>query len=182
MPFIEEDHGKQEVIYGIVYDMSPSVDYRHGIVNGNIYTKIKISLKDSLCLVFMENLDYKYSEAEDYVIPDVMVLCDRRQIKGGTYFGTPRFIVETLSPSTAAKDRTIKKDIYESCGVEEYWIVSPKERAVEVYLLREGKYMLSESYILDDDKDSKYYNAETQITLQAFPITMTLKEIFEGVE
>lgn len=34
--------------------------------------------------------------------------------------------METLSPSTAKRDRTDKKDAYERAGVEEYWIVSPQ--------------------------------------------------------
>ena len=44
----------------------------------------------------MENLDYKYhaQENNDYVIPDVMIICDRKHLKGGSYTGTPRFIVE----------------------------------------------------------------------------------------
>lgn len=50
--------------------------------------------------------------------------------KGSVYTGVPRFIVETLSPATALNDKTIKKDIYQNAGVSEYWIVSPKERAV----------------------------------------------------
>ena len=162
--------------------MSPSPDYRHGIVNGNIHAKIKVALKNSLCLVFMENLDYKYAENDDYLIPDVMIVCDRKNLKGGSYLGVPKFIVETLSPATAIRDRTIKKDIYESNGVEEYWIISPKEKAVEIYYLCDGKYKLLHNYILEDDKDSEYYNAEQEITLKAFPVMMKLEEIFEGID
>lgn len=83
------------------------------------------------------------------------------------------------SPSTAKRDRGVKKDIYESCGVEEYWIVSPIERAVEIYYLEDGKYKLEESYILEDDETSRHYNPKQEITLRAFPVTMTLEEIFE---
>lgn len=122
------------------------------------------------------------SQSDDYVIPDIMVTCDKKNLKGGSYFGIPKFVAETLSPATALRDRTIKKDIYESCGVEEYWIVSPKEKAVEIYELNEGKYRLVHNYILDEEPDSEYYNAKTEITLKAFPITMTLEEIFEGVD
>lgn len=132
----------------------------------------------------MENLDYKYNkdESDDYVIPDIMIVCDRKHLKGGSYSGTPKFIVETLSPSTALRDRTDKKDIYEKAGVEEYWIISPKG-SVEIYYLEDGKYKLTYSYILQDDKESEHYNAETVISLKDFPhIKMTLKEIFEGVE
>ena len=87
-------------------------------------------------------------------------------------------MAETLSPSTAKRDRGIKKDIYESSGVEEYWIVSPTERAIEIYYLKNGKYEIEESYILDDDETSEHYNLKQEITLRAFPITMTLEDIF----
>ena len=182
MPAKNREYIKQEIINGVIYDISPSADYRHGIINGNIYHKIKSGLKNSLCLVFIENLDYKYSKSEDYVIPDIMVTCDRKNLKGGAYSGTPKFIVETLSPATTLRDRTIKKDIYESCGIEEYWIVSPNEKAVEIYVLVDGNYKLIHNYILEDDLDSEYYNAKVEITLKPFPIMMTLEDIFEGVD
>lgn len=182
MPSPKREYTKQEIINGKIYDMSPSADYRHGIVNGNIHAKLKLSLKNSLCLVFIENLDFKYAENDDYLIPDVMIVCDRKNLKGGSYSGVPKFIVETLSPATAIRDRTIKKDIYEMSGVEEYWIISPKEKAVEIYHLDDGKYKLVHNYILDDDKDSEYYNAEQEITLKAFPVTMKLEELFEGID
>lgn len=39
------------------------------------------------------------------------------------------------------------------------------------------------SYILEDDKDDRSYNAEEIITLRGFPnISMTLADIFDGVE
>lgn len=169
---------------GIVYDMSPSPNYRHGIINNNINTIIKIGLKNSLCLVFMENLDFKYhpEENDDYVVPDIMVICDRKHLKGGSYSGVPKFIAETLSPSTVMKDRTEKMAAYEKAGVEEYWIVSP-QGSLEIYFLQDGKYILEQNYMLQNDREDEDYNAETEICLRGFPhIKMTLGEIFEGVE
>ena len=86
--------------------MSPATNFRHGIVNGNIYGKSekKGAGKDSLYLVFMENLDYKYHPEvnDDYVV----LICLSVIEKGSTpsaYHGTPKFIVEILSPATALK-------------------------------------------------------------------------------
>ena len=161
MPLLEEEYRKEEKINGVIYDMSPSPNYQHGIVDGNIYSIIKSGLKGTLCLAFMENLDYKYhaQENNDYVIPDVMIICDRKHLKGGSYTGTPRFIVETLSPATALRDKTVKKD------------------------LENGKYDLKYSYILQDDSEEEHYNADTVVTLKDFPkISMTLAEMFENVE
>lgn len=179
-----DEYKKQEKINGIVYDMSPSADFTHGIVNNNINTIIKKGLKDSLCLVFMENLDYKYQpdENDDYVIPDVMIVCDRKHLKGSSYSGVPKFIAETLSPSTAFKDKTVKKDIYEKAGVEEYWIISP-QGLVEIYYLTDGRYVLNQFYVYQDDTESDEYNADTIIKLKEFPhIEMTLADIFENIK
>lgn len=180
----EFERKKDEKIDGIIYDMSPAPEYRHCIINGNIYTTIRQGLKGSICIVSIENLDFKYHphENDDYVCPDIMIICDRKHLKGGAYNGTPKFIVETLSHSTAKRDKTEKKDIYEKAGVEEYWIVSP-QGSVEIYYLENGRYILEQNYMLQDDKDDEDYNAETEICLKAFPhIKMTLGEIFEGVK
>ena len=185
MALAQEEYRKQEKMNGVIYDMSPSANFRHGIVNGNIYHIIKNGLKNSLCLVFIENLDFKYhpEENDDYLCPDVMVVCDRKHLKGGAYTGVPKFIVETMSPSTAKRDRTDKKDIYERAGVEEYWIVSPQGKSVEIYYLNDGKYILEQSYILQDEREFEDYNGEEEISLKGFPhIKMTLGEIFEGVD
>ncbi len=183
MALLKENRQKQEKINGVVYDMSPSPDYTHGIVNNNINTIIKCGLKDSLCLVFMENLDFKYHPEvnDDYVIPDVMVICDRKHLKGGSYSGVPKFTAETLSPSTALRDKTEKKEIYEKAGVEEYWIVSPNGE-LDIYYLKNGTYTLTHSYFLQDDPEEEHYNAKTEIRLKTFPhIKMELGDIFEGI-
>ena len=185
MGITDSEYKKDEKMNGVVYDMSPAPGYRHGIINGNLYNIIKTGLKNSLCLVFMENLDFRYHPDlnDDYVCPDIMVICGRKDLKGGAYSGVPKFIVETLSPSTAKRDRSEKKDIYEKAGVEEYWIVAPQGKSVEIYYLENGRYILEQSYILQDDKEDEHYNAETEISLKAFPhIKMILSEIFDGVD
>ncbi len=184
MGLAEFEWKKDEKINGVIYDMSPRPNYRHGIINSNIHSIIKNSLKNSMCLVFMENLDFHYHPDinDDYLCPDIMIVCDRKYLKGSFYNGVPRFIVETLSPSTAKRDRTEKKDIYETAGVEEYWIISP-QGTVEIYYLENGKYVLNQNYLLQNDKEDEDYNAEQEICLKAFPnIKMTLGEIFEGLE
>ena len=184
MGLAEFERRKDEKINGIIYDMSPSSGYSHFITNGNIYTIIKQGLKGSVCIVSMENLDFRYHPEvnDDYLCPDIMIICDRKHLKGGAYIGTPKFIVETLSHSTAKRDRTEKKDIYEKSGVEEYWIVSP-QGSVEIYYLENRKYVLEQNYILQNNEEEEEYNANQEISLREFPhIKMTLGEIFEGID
>ena len=91
MGMAELERRKDEKIDGVIYDMPPAHGYRHGIVNSNIHTIIKRGLKNSICLVSIENLNFKYhpDENDDYLCPDIMVICDRKHLKGGTYSGVP---------------------------------------------------------------------------------------------
>lgn len=159
------EHWRDERINGVIYDMYPAPGYQHGIINSNIHTKIKTGLKDSICLVTMENLDFKYHPDvnDDYVCPDIMVICDRKYLKGGTYSGVPKFIAETLSPSSARRDRREKKDIYEAAGVEEYWIVTP-HGSLEIYYLQDGRYILEQGYVLQEDKEDEDYKSFLRIS------------------
>lgn len=179
MPFTQQEAIKTEKIDGVIFNMSPSAGFMHSQVNGNIYHAIKRQLKDSVCVVSMENLDLYLSE-DEYLIPDIMLICDGQRIKNDKYRGVPRFIAETLSPGTALWDRTLKLEKYAKLGVDEYWIVMPKERSVEVYYLEGGKYQLRESYILEEDEKDENYNADKILALRAMPfITIGLREIFD---
>lgn len=179
MPSMEREPVKTEKIDGVIYNMSPSAGFMHSQINGNIYHAIKRQLKNSVCVVSIENLDLYLSD-DEYLIPDIMLICDRQRIKNDKYKGVPRFIAETLSPGTALRDRTIKLEKYAKLGVDEYWIVLPKERAVEIYYLEDGRYQLKESYILEEDEKDEHYNADRVMALRAMPVvTIGLKEIFD---
>ncbi len=54
--------------------------------------------------------------------------------------GPPDLAVEILSPGTRNKDLEIKRKIYASYGVQEYWIVDPNVHSVEVLVLSETGY------------------------------------------
>jgi Uma2 family endonuclease len=75
----------------------------------------------------------------DYVQPDLVFV---RREKGAyiTDRGIevpPDLVVEVVSPSTAFRDRGLKRERYARFGVPEYWIVDPGARRVEVYRLAE---------------------------------------------
>jgi Uma2 family endonuclease len=57
-------------------------------------------------------------------------------------FPAPDLIVEVLSPSTQRNDRTIKSEDYAAHGVDEYWIVDPRARSIEQFLLLGEEYEL----------------------------------------
>ncbi|MDO4336657.1 MAG: Uma2 family endonuclease [Eubacteriales bacterium] len=182
MPLRQKEYYKTEKINDTIYNMSPSGGFRHSQVNGNIYFALMKQLKNSICTASVENLDLYLSD-DEYVIPDIMLICDRNKIKKDKYRGVPSFIVETLSPATSFKDKTVKKEKYAQLGVAEYWIVSPGEKSVEVYHLNNGTYELVASHILVEDIEDENYNAETVLTLKAVPaVSIVLKEVFENID
>lgn len=178
MPSLE-GYRKIEKIDGVIYNMSPSASIGHGIVNGNIFHAVRGQIAKSRCKVFAENLDF-YLGDDEWLIPDIILVCDVHNVKNGKYSGRPRFVVEILSPSTAMRDKSIKKRKYESAGVEELWLIEPKGKSIEIYYLQDGKYELKDAYILDDDESSEDYNADLILKLRGMPmVSMTLGEIFE---
>ena len=47
-----------------------------------------------------------------------------------------------LSPASALRDQTEKREIYEKYGVREYWVVNPKTLESFIYTLKAGEYGL----------------------------------------
>jgi Uma2 family endonuclease len=67
--------------------------------------------------------------------PDVVfVRADRLGIiEGGRIHGVPDLVVEVLSPSNEAYDRTLKRKRYMESGVPELWILDADENTIEVW-------------------------------------------------
>ena len=139
-----------EVLDGKIFYMSPRPAIDHNRVINNISTIFSVFLKGKKCVPFCDGVDVFLTE-KDTVIPDFMVVCNRDIIKVDGIYGVPNLIVEVLSPSTAKNDRGYKKDLYERVGVSEYWIVDTSNHSVEIYLLQDGKYILSNMYGLYPD-------------------------------
>jgi Uma2 family endonuclease len=55
--------------------------------------------------------------------------------------GAPDLVIEALSPGTSKKEVKNKYEAYEEGGVKEYWIVDPIRQTVQIYQLREGRYV-----------------------------------------
>jgi len=151
----------REMLDGKIYAMTqPSVN--HGKTKGNIFNIFENYLENSTCEALLDGTAVYLDEA-NYVIPDFMVVCNRSTIKeevcnrstikeDGIY-GAPNLIAEVLSPSTAYKDRGYKKELYERKGVQEYWIIDPKNKTVEVYVLKDGKYHFEATYVHYEEKE-----------------------------
>ena len=143
-------HEEYELINGEVYMMArPSV--RHWRISHNVVNIFERKLRGKRCEAFGE-IDVHLGEGDD-VIPDAMIVCNPDIITDRRIEGTPDLVVEVVSKSTERKDRREKLETYAKYGVKEYWIVEPRRKSVEVYLLKEGAFVLDNIYYFYTDKE-----------------------------
>lgn len=67
--------------------------------------------------------------------PDILFVSKERQaeVEKERIEGTPDLVLEVLSPSTFHKDLRRKMAVYSRFGVQEYWIVNPEMKTIELY-------------------------------------------------
>lgn len=152
----------------------------HSIVISNFVGIVRNQLKDSLCRVFPDNVQYKwiFEGEEKTVIPDASINCQIKAKRGNYFINAPRFVMEVLSDSTEKYDRTEKKCIYQDQDIDEYWIVDWRKREIEIYTL-------------DYENDLPVYHLFKKITrsnkdeleMIHFPnIKVTFDDLFDGIE
>ena len=101
----------------------------------NFVIKIGNQIKDSLCRVFGDSVQYQWRENDDkVVVPDVSIICNTKDRKNISFTGIPRMVMEVLSDSTESYDRNEKMEIYKKVGVSEYWIADWRKKQVEIYM------------------------------------------------
>jgi len=95
---------------------------------------------------------YDVHMGENVVQPDILFVSKEHSyvIVKEEIKGAPDLVIEILSPATAERDRTIKRTLYARYGVQEYWIVDPEEKTVEVLTLKKEGYETFGIYKMQD--------------------------------
>lgn len=134
-----------ELIGGVAYAMSPALRVPHQRLSLSLSSALDSFLEGKDCEPFYAPVDVFLPKGDpdssDTVVqPDVFVVCDPDKIQDDGIHGAPDFVVEVLSDSTAYKDLSTKKTLYERAGVREYWLVDPHNGSVFPYVLVDGRY------------------------------------------
>ena len=129
--------------------MSPAPLFKHFETVDAIVEALKEAVKknDSGKVVFAP-VDV-YLGSKNAFQPDIMFIHKNNFgiIKEDGIHGAPDIIVEVLSPGNKNDDLIKKKDVYESFGVKEYFIVEPFDKAVITYYLKNA--------VFEEQKKSK---------------------------
>lgn len=71
---------------------------------------------------------------ETILYPDLFVTCDAADLRTEMIFRAPTLVVEVLSPTTQAYDRSLKFALYRQlASLREYGLVDPDTRRIEVF-------------------------------------------------
>lgn len=123
--------GDWELWDGIPVAMSPSPFGWHQALATRLARVLgnEIDRQDCRATVINE-IDWIVSD-DTVVRPDVLVVCGgfpERHVET-----TPALIAEVLSPSTAERDRTFKRDLYDRQRVSVYLLIDPENQTLEAY-------------------------------------------------
>ena len=150
-----------ELIFGYIYMMAGATALHQDIV-GNIFFYLKgISKEKKRCLPRVAPYDLKLEVDGNInvVQPDIMLFCGDKK---------PCAIFEVLSPSTALKDKSVKKELYEKSGIREYFLVNAEYRVVDKFILKDNRYEYVGAFGEDD-----------KLPIECLDATLDLKEVFE---
>ncbi len=150
-----------ELIFGKIYMMAGASALHQDIV-GNIFYSLKSISKDNKkCLprVAPFDLKLKVNNQINVVQPDIMLFCEDKK---------PCAIFEVLSPSTALKDKTVKKELYEKSSIKEYFLVNAEYKIIDKFILNNGKYEYAGAF-----------GKEDKLPIECLDSEIELKEVFE---
>jgi Uma2 family endonuclease len=171
---IERKSGiKYEYSDGRIYDMSGGT-FEHSQIILNLKSALNAHLRGKVCQVADSGMKVLLLGSENPTYyPDITVICNPDDYRpGSTAIHYPRLIIEVLSPSTFARDRDEKFDMYHACPtVEEHVMVSSHHQEVEVYLRESAKVW-----------NFVRYSAEDSVRLASVGLTIPMAEIYAQTE
>lgn len=139
-----EDGNRHEIIGGDHF-MTPAPSLWHQDLSRNLLLLLAPWAREHRRgRVYGAPVDVQLGD-HDIVQPDLVFVSAERQaiLTPRRIVGAPDLVVEILSPSTADRDREVKRDTYDRFGVREYWLVDPDACTITV-LTRDASDRLAE--------------------------------------
>ncbi len=143
----------------------------HGRTVSNLNRRIGERLDGSPCQVFAESM--KIQVGRDTILyPDIFVTCDKADLATDMVFRAPRLVVEVLSPSTQAYDRSQKFALYRRlASLQEYILVDPETRRIESF-----RRSADDQWLFHD------MSQDQAMTVACLDLSIPLAQVFEGMD
>jgi Uma2 family endonuclease len=136
---LPDDGHRHEAIEGELY-VTPAPSLRHQRISMRLTLILnRLLVEPGLGELFFAPVGVEFPATEEGVQPDLVFVSNRRRgiLADPCIRGAPDLVIEILSPTTAGRDRGVKRKLYERQSVEQYWIVDPAAAAVEVWTFGE---------------------------------------------
>ena len=165
-----------ELLFGNIREYSMPA-FRHQNIRGNLYFAIKSFLKSGNIpyqLYFSPIVvELKKMELLDSVVaPDLFLIGRGEIISDNIYRGVPEWVIEIVSPTTAAQDYIDKAQLYQYHGVKEYWIINDWKRQVMVL------HYNNESGGVEENVEPLVYGFEETVPVRSLPgLAISMDEI-----
>ena len=136
------DGKQEELIDGRIYSEAPPSRTHQQIV-AELTTIIREHIKknggecEAIPSPFAVFLDSLKDKKQNYVEPDISVICDKRKLDDKGCHGAPDWVIEVVSPSSRKRDYGRKQTLYLDNAVKEYWVVDAARLTVTLYSLRD---------------------------------------------
>ena len=137
----EEDENRYELIDGELY-IAPAPSWEHQESIGNLYSILRDFVRaNGLGRVVASPIDVFLSD-EDVLQPDIVFVSVERLdiVHSDGVHGAPDLVIEMLSPGTEQRDRTLKRERYETFDVGEYWQADPIAKTIIVLRPQNGTF------------------------------------------
>lgn len=151
------DGQRAELIDGHIYMMAPP-----NTTHQNLVSEFTITIGNYIrsnggnCKVFPAPFAvFLNKDDQNYVEPDISVICDKDKLDDKGCNGAPDWIIEIVSPSSTRMDYAVKLFKYRTAGVREYWIVNPLKKAVQ-------------TYVFEGEEDSNLFSFDDEISVHIF--------------
>ena len=167
---LPDDGRRYEIIKGVLYVAdAPSYEHQYAVLKLGRYLDEFVEA-NHLGVIISAPFEVNLAEFSRPVQPDVLFLNNEQKPTGAlqNFEGAPSLLVEVISPGSIRIDRKTKFDTYEQAGVQEYWLVDPKTRSIEIYTLSNGEYALLGQYTGDEVVESKVLVGITLATKSVF--------------
>ncbi len=165
----EQSDVRHEFFRGEVFTMAGE-SKPHNTLSGNWYVALRQALRGTNCRVYMEGIRTVIQENMHYVYPDVVVSCHPDDQQDARLVRSPVLVVEVLSRSTEAYDRTHKFTRYKTLpSLRHYVLVSQRQWAVEWYRRNAA----------DEWVHTALTEATEAIHIPELHLNLTLAEIYE---
>jgi Uma2 family endonuclease len=135
---LPNDGKRYEIVAGELV-VSSSPHYRHQLASVRITGIFENFTREHGIGQLYGPVDVLLS-GEDYLVPDLVFLKHERRaeiLSDRGFEGAPDLAIEIISPSSASRDRGVKRERYALFGVPLYWVVDIKLQQIEVYRLAE---------------------------------------------